>query len=67
MTRPGTVQGQAAVTVGLLAAAGLAWWSTAVRMEGAATVARQRIPGRTVLLAGGYRTRKRSWSAAWEP
>jgi predicted metal-binding membrane protein len=34
MTRSGTVQGQAAVTVGLLAAAGLAWWSTAVRMEG---------------------------------
>jgi predicted metal-binding membrane protein len=34
MTRSGSVHAQAAVTVVLLAAAGLAWWSTAVRMEG---------------------------------
>jgi hypothetical protein len=34
MTRSGTVRAQAAVTVVMLAAAGLAWWSTAVRMEG---------------------------------
>src|SRR5450755_22679 len=34
MTRSGSVQAQAAVVGGLLAAAGLAWWSTAVRMKG---------------------------------
>lgn len=34
MTRSGSVQAQAAAVGGLLAAAGLAWWSTAVRMKG---------------------------------
>ena len=34
MTRSGSVHAQAAVVGGLLAAAGLAWWSTAVRMKG---------------------------------
>ena len=34
MTRSGSVHTQPALVGGLLAAAGLAWWSTAVRMEG---------------------------------
>jgi predicted metal-binding membrane protein len=34
MTRSGSVQAQAAIVGGLLAAAGLAWWSTAARMKG---------------------------------
>ncbi len=34
MTRSGSVRTQPALVGGLLAAAGLAWWSTAVRMEG---------------------------------
>jgi predicted metal-binding membrane protein len=90
MIRSGSVQVRAAVIGGLLAAAGLAWWSTALRMEGmdavpgtdlgtvgwftvtwavmmatmmlpslgpaaaAATAPWRRIPGRTVLFAGGY-------------
>jgi predicted metal-binding membrane protein len=90
MTRSGSVQAQAAVAGGLLAATGLAWWSTALRMKGMnaapgtdlgtvgwytvtwavmmaammlpslapaaadATAPWRRIPGRTVLFAGGY-------------
>jgi predicted metal-binding membrane protein len=90
MIRSGSVQVRAAVIGGLLAAAGLAWWSTAVRMKGmnavpgtdlgtvgwftvtwavmmaammlpslgpaaaATTAPWRRIPGRTVLFAGGY-------------
>jgi predicted metal-binding membrane protein len=55
MTRSGSVQAQAAVVGGLLATAGFAWWSTAVRMKGAAaTAARRHIPSGTVLLVGGY-------------
>jgi predicted metal-binding membrane protein len=34
MTRSGSVQAQAAVAGGLLAAAGFAWWASAVRMTG---------------------------------
>ncbi len=34
MRRSGSVEAQAAVVGGLLAAAGLAWWSTAARMQG---------------------------------
>ena len=49
MTRSGSVHAQASVIGGLLAAAGLAWWSTAVRMEGM-----QAVPGTDLGTVGWF-------------
>jgi predicted metal-binding membrane protein len=49
MTRSGSVQAQAAVVGVLLAAAGLAWWSTAVRMKGMSAA-----PGADLGMVGWY-------------